>query len=88
MSSERNKVEGYIGTGSTLRVSDNYANSSAAVEVSPVWSSEAEEIQFEINLLAHKSSDSDDGTKLRWDGSRLMLGDKFLYVQGQDMPAV
>ena len=79
MSDERNRVEGRIGTGSTLRISDNYSSSSAAVEVSPVWNADQGEVQFQVILLDHKEQDSGSGIKLQWDGLRLMLGDKMIY---------
>ena len=80
-------MEGRIGTGSTLRISDNYSSSSAAVEVSPMWNSNQEEIQFQIILLDHKDEDSDSGIKLQWDGLRLMLGDRTLYPIPNEAPA-
>lgn len=66
----RIKVDGRIDSENTIRVSDDFSNSSAGVEVSPTWSSEDQSMHFRITLLEHK--DDEKGVELVWDGFRLM----------------
>lgn len=68
--SGRIKVDGKIDTENTIRISDNYSQSSGGVEVGPTWSNESEEIQFRIVLLEHK--DDEKGIELMWNGFQLL----------------
>lgn len=69
----RIRVDGYVDTGNSLRVSDDYSDSSPAVGVYTFWCGKSEEIKFVVVLLRHR--DDKDGIELVWDGIVLKRGD-------------